>query len=150
MHATQRASPESAPARILGFAGLFPFVGLAVLVGFGPDPWHADSLKALVCYGAVILTFVGALHWGYAVRRPAGESGIWLQYGFSVLPALAAWISSLMPDGAALRVQAVALLICYLFDRNAAHYDPVPEWFLKLRAVLTVVGSASLALASFS
>ena len=147
--ATMRVSPASAPALILGFSGLFPFVGLASMIGFGPDAWHGYSLMALSYYGAVILTFVGALHWGYALKRSAREGEAWLQYGFSVAPALVAWLSLLFPVWTALRLQAAGLLICYVFDRSTARNDPVPEWFLKLRAVLTVLGAASLTLASF-
>jgi len=139
--------PASAPALILGIGGLIPFVGLASLAGFGPDAWHDYSLLALSCYGAVILTFVGALHWGYALKRPAFEGEAWLQYAFSVAPALLAWLSLLLPVSAALRLQAASLLVCYVFDRVSARSDPVPAWFLKLRAALTAFGAASLALA---
>jgi hypothetical protein len=43
--------------------------------------WYAYWLNALLCYGVVILTFVGALHWGYAVKRDARGLGAWIQYG---------------------------------------------------------------------
>jgi hypothetical protein len=142
--------PASAPPLILGIGGLIPFVGLAAMAGFGPEAWHDYSLLALSCYGAVILAFVGALHWGYALKRSASRGEAWLQYAFSVAPALLAWLSLLLPVSTALRVQAAGLLVCYVFDRVSARGDPVPAWFLKLRAVLTAVGAASLALASSS
>jgi len=147
---TMRMPPASAPALILGIGGLVPFVGLASMAGFGPDAWQGYSLTALSSYGAVILAFVGALHWGYALKRSALEGEAWRQYAFSVAPALLAWLSLLLPVSTALRLQAAGLLICYLVDRISARSDPVPVWFLKLRAVLTAVGAASLALASFS
>ena len=144
-----RMASVSAPALILGLGGLAPFIGLAAMIGLGPDVWYGYSLMALSYYGAVILTFVGALHWGYALKRTALEGEAWLQYGFSVAPALVAWLSLLFPVWTALRLQAVALLICYAFDRSAARNDPVPQWYMRLRAVLELVGAASLTFASW-
>ncbi len=145
-------APQPAPsaALILGLGGLVPFVGLAAAVGLGPGTWYVYWLVALSHYGAVILTFVGALHWGYALKRSARGGDAWLQYGFSVAPALLAWLSLLFPVWTALRLQAIGLLICYGVDRAMARTDPVPAWFLKFRAVLTLVGAASLLFASWA
>ena len=49
----------------LGYGGLLPFVGLAVLMA-ADAPRQALWSQALVAYGAVILGFVGALHWAFA------------------------------------------------------------------------------------
>ena len=43
-------------------------VGLAAMVGLGPPTWYVYWLAALSYYGAVILTFVGALHLGLCVK----------------------------------------------------------------------------------
>ena len=58
--ATMRVAPASVPALNLGLGGLLPFVGLASMIGFGPEAWHGYALKARSYYGAVILAFVGA------------------------------------------------------------------------------------------
>ena len=143
-----QGSPVSAPALILGISGLVPFLGLTAIIGLGPPTWYVYWLVALSYYGAVILTFVGALHWGYALKRNARGRDAWLQYAFSVSPALIAWLSLLFPVWTALKLQAAGLLICGLFDRSISRSDPVPAWFLRLRAGLTLVGAASLILAS--
>ncbi len=151
MNGSRAVTPESsasAPALLIGMSGLIPFVGLAAMVGLGPPTWYVYWLAALSYYGAVILTFVGALHWAYALKRNAHGREAWLQYAFSVAPALIAWLSLLFPVWTALKLQATGLLICCLFDRSMSRYDPVPAWFLHLRAGLTLVGSVSLVLAS--
>lgn len=147
-HAMMREAPISVPALILGVSGLVPFVGLLAIVGLGPPTWYAYWLVALSHYGAVILTFVGALHWGYAIKRNARGRDACLQYGFSVAPALIAWLSLLFPVWTALQLQAAALLICCLFDHSMSRADPVPAWFLRLRTGLTLVAAGSLALVS--
>jgi Protein of unknown function (DUF3429) len=135
------------PALILGVGGLIPFVGLAALVAFGQD--YAYWLAALAYYGAVILSFVGALHWGYAVRRASDAKFVGLQYAFSVLPALVGWSSLLFPVWTGLRIQAAALVICYAFDRAMGQFDPLPYWFARLRALLTIVAVIALGAASY-
>lgn len=142
------AGGTPAPAVILGVAGLVPFVGLTAIAAFAPVPYYAFVLYALLGYGAVILSFVGALHWGYAVKRGARGAQAWMQYGWSVLPALAAWLSLLVPVWTGLRLQAGALVACYVFDRVMGRYDPNPRWLLRLRAALTVVAAVSLTIAS--
>jgi hypothetical protein len=57
-------------AVLLTLAGAIPFVllGAAVML----DPIASDTaIQVLVCYGAVILSFVGAVHWGFALRDTA-------------------------------------------------------------------------------
>lgn len=136
-------------AAVLGLAGLAPFIGLAALALLVPGLRDA-SLGALLGYGAVILSFVGALHWGYAVRRDARGRAAWVQYGWSVVPALVAWATVLLPIQAGLRVQAAALAVCLLVDHAMARTDPVPGWLLRLRALLTVVAAGALTLASLA
>jgi len=139
-----------APAVVLGCGGLVPFVGLALLVAFLPVPWYAFWLGALSHYGALILSFVGALQWGYAVHSGARGARAWMQYGWSVLPCLVGWMSLQLPIWTGLRVQAAALLVCYAFDRLMARSESFPVWLLPLRAALTTIGATSLLFASLA
>jgi Protein of unknown function (DUF3429) len=141
-------SPVSLPPLILGVSGLVPFIGLAALTGLGPQTWYAYWLVALSYYGAVILSFVGALHWAYALKGNAHGRDAWIRYAFSVAPALIAWLSLLFPVWTALKLQAAGLLICLLFDRRMSRLDPLPMWFFRLRVALTVVAATSLITAS--
>ena len=138
MNARVVMGPMPAPALVLGVGGLAPFVGFALLAALEPT-WYAYWLNALALYGAVILSFVGALHWGYAVRRDARGASGWMQVGWSVLPALVAWASLQLPVWTGLRVQAAMLVACFVMDRILARIDPVPSWLMQLRAVLTLV-----------
>lgn len=58
----------SAPKHVslLGYGGLLPFIFLALLIPFSLDYRPLFEI-APVNYGAVILSFVGALHWGFAM-----------------------------------------------------------------------------------
>lgn len=48
---------------VLGYGGLLPFLGLTALILFSAEHRAFFSMM-MVGYGAVILSFVGALHWG--------------------------------------------------------------------------------------
>jgi hypothetical protein len=137
-----------APALALGVAGLVPFVGLGALAGLQREICYAYWLATLSHYGAVILAFVGALHWGAALVSDAPGWRAWLRYGWSVVPALAAFASLQFPVWTALRLQAAMLVVCLVVDRVVVHAGGAPGWFVPLRALLTIVAAASLLLAS--
>ncbi|WP_162784596.1 DUF3429 domain-containing protein [Polynucleobacter necessarius] len=44
----------------LGYAGLIPFIGLALLVRLAPTPLNYLNAESLAGYGAVITSFMGA------------------------------------------------------------------------------------------
>lgn len=77
----------------LGYGGLIAFLALAGLTYADRERamiWHGD----LCTYGALILSFVGALHWGSAmVLRNISQSQGNAMYAWSVTPCLIAWVS---------------------------------------------------------
>ena len=147
MNISSHGRQPYAPALALGLGGLIPFVMLPLLVIVLDEAHQEFLLHALVLYGAVICTFVGALQWGYAVR--GGSQQPWLQCGWSIVPALISWIVPLLAVVIALRILACLLLACYIADRIIEKTESAPEWFIRLRGILTVVGSGSLLAASF-
>jgi hypothetical protein len=133
----------------LGYGGLIPFIVLAPasLV----DAHHGWTWSdALYGYGAVILSFVGALHWAFAMtaagldERQRVRSLIW-----SVVPALIAWPALLLAPAAAAVLLVGGFTVHYRVDRNLARRAALPPWYLALRLRLTVVASLSLALGAF-
>ena len=132
----------------LGYGGLLPFVVLAVAVWV--DISHSSLWRdALVGYGAVILSFVGALHWGFAMSQSdmtthqRTRSFVW-----SVVPALMAWVAlSMTPKYASLLLVA-GFLIHFWQDMCLVALVDMPAWYLPLRLRLTLVACISL-LASY-
>jgi len=132
-----RRSP--APALLLGLSGLVPFCAApAYMVAEGV---YCPSLAAYhLGYGAVILSFLGGVRWGMAVE---GESipQTWLQYGWSVTPALIGWSALFLPVAAGYVTLISGLgVTCYL-DLIESGY---PDWFRGLRFLLTLVAVLSL------
>ena len=127
-------------ARLLGLAGLLPFVagaaGLAMLPAPGLQAWAGTALAA---YGALIASFLGGIHWGLAMQdqQPVNLRLLW-----GVSPSLLSWIAVLLPLSAGLLLLAVLLLACYAVDRRLYASAGLSSW-LGLRLQLTGVAAAS-------
>jgi hypothetical protein len=124
----------------LGTAGLVPFVVLTSALYALPAPHAPVLMLYLTAYGAVILSFVGAVHWGVAMVHPQmRESERSVFMAWSVVPALAAWVALLMPASTAVLLMAITFVAQYAADRQFAFRFRLPHWYLKLRGGLTAV-----------
>lgn len=141
--------PSQGPSRLawfLGLAGLLPFVAGAALQWFTPPGWRMLAASALLTYGAVIVSFLGGIHWGLAMRKAQPEASRLL---WGVLPSLLGWLAVLLdsPWGHALLV--FSLLACFAVDRVSYRALGLAAW-LPLRALLTAVASTCVALGALA
>lgn len=138
-------------ALLLGIAGLIPFVvcGLeaitAPVVAGDVNYW----LLALCGYGAVILSFLGGVQWGFAlgppfaegVGVPAARRNYRLMLG--VLPSLGGWAAILvMLTGATVIALAILIAGFLLFasaESELRRRGLIPPGYIVLRWGLTVV-----------
>jgi hypothetical protein len=141
---TPAASVEgpSERARWLGYAGLLPFVGGALAAFIPPAAPLAPAV--LATYAAVILSFLGGIHWGLGMLR-----GRPLAFAWGVIPSLIAWPALWLPNPAGLLVLAAALVLCLAVDRQTYPGYGLAAW-LPLRLQLTLVAAASCALAALA
>lgn len=137
MNVAQRPGP-SGRALALGYGGLLPFAGLAAAVWGLDGSARAQSLWALLAYGASILSFLGAIHWGLALRDEAGPSDRLLAWG--VVPSLLAWVALLLGPLAGLWLAAAGLGACLAVDRWVYPRFGLQAW-LPMRVALTTVAS---------
>ena len=130
----------SPAARVLGLAGLLPFVaGAVALVVLDAPGLRGWAGMALAAYGALIATFLGGIHWGLAML---GTQPIKLRLGWGVAPSLLAWVALLLPASPGLLLLAALLATCYAVDR--ALYASAGLWgWLGLRLQLSSVAVLS-------
>lgn len=130
------AGRHQSAAGWMGYLGLLPFIAAAAGVWFGPA-WLAGWLAA---YGAVILSFVGAIHWGLAMKTPSSPPEVFYA---SITPALVGWAALLVPRLVGLPVLAVGFIAWRVWEYRQPG-TPLPGWFRRLRTVLTIGAVLSL------
>ena len=123
----------------LGQAGLLPFVGGAALVWFVHPDVHPYVALGLSAYAALILSFLGGLHWGIAMRMASPPASL---FAWGVVPSLLAWAALMMPPSAGLVLHGVLLLVCYAGDRRVYPRHGLAGW-LTLRFRLSAVAALS-------
>lgn len=134
--------PAVGPAALaLGFSGLLPqaaVVLLALTDGGGLMPRSAWPVLALI-YGGAILSFLGGIWWGFAMRRREGQGTL---AALSVLPSLvaAALLCGLIAidPGWLLVALGSAILLTLPVDRRLAATGEAPEGWMRLRVPLSV------------
>ena len=141
------------PPRIvqwLGYAGLLPFVGLAsAALWLGP----LESMRiaaALLAYGASIVSFLGAIHWGLAMRNGTSPNSstdskllLW-----GVVPSLLAWVALMLGTAPGLWLVVLSLWACFAVDRTLYARLGLRSW-LPMRLVLTTVATLACALTAW-
>ncbi len=128
------ASETPVAGHWLGYAGLLPFV--AALLGFllGGDLRQAYFAQQFIAYGAVILSFVGAVHWGRALgagRMPT------MRMSCSILPALLAWAALLLPARTAAWLLLAGFIALRAWEASPPVAQTLPAWYRGLRTRLT-------------
>ena len=148
-------------AQSLGHLGLLPFFALAALTWL---PQEAATARiefarlaqfSLAAYSAVILAFLGAVHWGFALSSPdmpaslARQSLIW-----GVVPSLLGWLAVVLMILGVTAWLVFAILIAdlllvrfadgALLARRAGHADA----YLRLRTRLTAGAVLALVIAT--
>ncbi len=132
------STPPSAPAGAalqLGYAGLVPFVAGALLVWLVNPEVHPYATLGLAAYAALIVSFLGGIHWGIGFAQAAPPASL---FGWGVVPSLVAWPAVLMPPSAGLVILGAMLWVCYAVDRRVYPRHGLGRW-LTLRFRLSAV-----------
>jgi hypothetical protein len=125
-----------APALWLGLSGLVPF-WLPLVPIYGAPVMEPDrALLLQMVYAAVILSFLGGIRWGAALKLPRGPLQSTL-LALSVLPSLAGFAALILPSVAGLVLLLIGFLVQGSWDVQSAQRGELPAWFATLRALLT-------------
>ncbi|HMN92440.1 MAG TPA: DUF3429 domain-containing protein [Hydrogenophaga sp.] len=139
---------DRALALTLGYAGLIPFVLLALTLWLVDVDLRLWVSIALAGYAALIVSFLGGIHWGLAWlagrpgSQPAAAHAQRVHFLWGVLPSLLAWPGLLMPAHAGLAWLGFLVLLCYGVDRKLYQRAGLAIW-LTLRFRLTAVAALS-------
>ena len=128
--------------KILGYAGLLPFVLLLLISAFSTGHFAQQAAESMLFYAAMILTFLGAVHWGYvlAADNCAAEKK---RLYWAVTPSLIGWVALMLPAQLAIVLLMLAFALCWWIDTKLYVEDGL-AWYMNMRTHLTVVVVASL------
>ena len=126
--------------RLLGYAGLIPFIGLALGSLF--NSVHAPLF--LLSYAALIFSFLGGILWGQSLIKslPLHVTLV------SVSCMLWAWVWLLMPAYNWLWLAALSFVALWLYEWIVLRSYLAAD-FVKLRGQLSLVAALSLIVANF-
>jgi hypothetical protein len=134
-------------AILLSVAGVAPFVICAVTAIRGDAANDPFSMVALLAYGAVVLSFIGAIHWGFVIegtKEPAER----LRLALGAVPGLLGWGAVLLGLAGESIIGLVviigALVGTAIVETRAHRIGLVPRAYLILRWCLTVTVVALL------
>jgi Protein of unknown function (DUF3429) len=147
---------EQRIATLLGNLGLVPFFVLALLAWPWSGPFAVRVELALAVYAAVILSFLGAVHWGLALANPGlNKAQSWNAFGWGVIPSQLGWLAVLMlvlgvPSPVVFAFLIGDLLLVRVMDGTLMRlYAAAPAaWYLALRTRLTLAASLCLLIAA--
>ncbi|KAL9595367.1 MAG: hypothetical protein Q9219_006493 [cf. Caloplaca sp. 3 TL-2023] len=150
-------------ALFIGMAGLLPYAATSITTlylawdinhasldgqGFLISGETAENLLRIIeplqmGYGAVIISFLGAIHWGLEWAKFGGTHG-YRRYAYGVVAPAVAWPTLLLPVEYALITQFSAFCFLYFADAAAVVKGWAPPWYSTYRFVLTFIVGASI------
>ena len=139
-------APVGRSAFLLGFAGLLPQVGAVVLLATSRGDTimdavlHGRAAAMASYYAAAILSFLGGMWWGFAMRRDAGQGRL---VAVAVLPSLIAVAllvagEAFWPMRGVLAGLGIAIVATLPVDRHLVATGEAPANWMQLRLPLSV------------
>lgn len=134
-----------APALLTGLAGLVPFAAAPSYLYFIATSFDPFIISAQLAYGAVILSFVGGIRWGFVIPYRHGSTHMvtWRSIIQSVVPSIIACCGILLPDLTAGLVTVSMGLLLSLYN-DLRMFGDYPKWMMGLRCFLTTVAVVTL------
>ncbi len=125
--------------RLLGYLGLLPILFSTTLIFCGS--YHLMLWRnMLLTYAVVILSFLGALHWAFAMSiENLSINKRHAMLVWSVVPSLIAWVALFIPQTFGFLLLSCFFVFALWMDIKLARLTSLPAWYLPLRFRLTIV-----------
>ena len=127
----------------LGLLGLVPFVTMTFEAVTDISAGTDDSRLGLRTYGAVILSFLGGIQWGLAIRNSDGNArtrqGLTPILTVSIVPSLIGWAGLLVEELLGFGLLIIGFVLVLISDVRAVNKGIAPRWYLRLRYPLTAI-----------
>ncbi len=115
----------------LGYFGLIPFLGTILITLVGVNMHFAFTL--FIGYSAVILSFLGGIHWGWIMQGALPAAHVRLK--LAMLPSLLAWAALLVPSLWAVPLLGLAFIGWWAYENPLIR----EHWYRDVRKRLSFV-----------
>ncbi|QRV72744.1 hypothetical protein RhiJN_00758 [Ceratobasidium sp. AG-Ba] len=151
------ATTVPTPVMRMGLAGGIPYVGTSLATLYYSNELSKASSGAApgldvnavmetlhqlqhvqVTYGAVLLGFLGAIHWGMEFAKYGGELG-YKRLALGVAPVLYAWPTLYLAPEMALAAQWAGFTAFWYADSKATSAGWTPKWYSQYRFYLSIL-----------
>ncbi|KAH7923537.1 hypothetical protein BV22DRAFT_1015179 [Leucogyrophana mollusca] len=151
------ATSVPTPYLVMGLAGGLPYVAssattvylahqagmaaMGTITNIDPGVAHTildQALNFQVTYGAVLLSFLGALHWGMEFSAMGGNKG-YPRLLLGVSPAILAWSTIALQPTSALLCQWLGFTALWYADNRATAAGWTPKWYSQYRFYLSIL-----------
>ena len=138
-------------AWIFAVTGAVIFAALTAMLFSTQNQVRIPGIAALVTFAAIVLSYLGGIEGGLALRDEAGTPQTRaIAFSMSTLPSLAAWGVLWLPSPQWQLGASLALFIgVWSFDLWLARRGLVPSWFVDLRTAVTAVVAITLGIALY-
>lgn len=125
-----------ANAKLLGYLGLIPFITIPIAVMFEVLSFP-QAFAFFTQYSAIILSFLGGIHWYAAIT----DNGPKHQIYAAMLPSIIGWLALIgFADVRTLGILAVAHVAVVFYDKFTLQMSPqLIVDYTRLRVQLTTV-----------
>ncbi len=126
-------------AWIFAAAGALIFAGLTAMLFSHESQLRVPAIAAMVTFAAVILSYLGGVEGGLALRDEAGTPHTRaIAFGLSTLPSIAAWGVLWLPSPHWQLGASLGLFVAvWMSDLWLARRGLVPSWFVDMRTAVT-------------
>jgi hypothetical protein len=130
-------------AEIVSYAGMAPFVLCLLGIALLPDYEAREIAQRIdIAYGAVVLAFVGAVHWGLALAGHLSWRAV--RVGGAIVPALLGAAATVIGGQRGLALLVVGFGVFWLYEHRVVGKE-LPAAYLSLRRNLSLAVCALLA-----
>ena len=130
-------------AEVVSYAGMAPFVLCLVGIALLPDYEAREIAQRIdISYGAVVLAFIGAVHWGLALAGRMSWRAV--RVGGAIVPAVFGAAASVLGGQRGLALLVVGFGIFWLYEHRVVGNE-LPAAYLSLRRNLSLAVCAVLA-----
>ena len=131
-------------AEVISYAGVAPFVLCLLGIAMLPDYESRELAQRIaIAYGAVVLAFVGAVHWGLALAGRLPWTAV--RVAGAIAPALLGAAAAVLGGQRGLALLVVGFGVFWLYEHRSVGAG-LPAPYLSLRRNLSLVVCTLLAI----